>query len=91
MGKELMGMGSRGIILEIIEHRFGSIPDEIRRRLERIYDDKRLKRIGSGLLEVEDLKQLKRLIEPNVKSTPQGRSGAKQRSAAKVQQSVSPR
>lgn len=79
-GKELMGMGSRSIILEQIAHRFGMVPDDIRRRLERIYDAKRLKRIGSGLLEVEDLKQLKKLIGPNGKSASHRRNGIKVKS-----------
>jgi len=89
MAKEIRGIGGRDVILGQIEHRFGSIPDEIRRRLERIYDAKRLKRIGNGLLEVEDLKQLKRLIDPHAKLTPQGRNGTKRKYTAKAQHSES--
>jgi hypothetical protein len=49
-GKELMGMGSRRVILRQIAQRFGVVPDDIRRRLERIYDPKRLDRIADGVL-----------------------------------------
>jgi hypothetical protein len=69
MGKELMGMGGRLIIFELIEERFGAVSNDVRRRLERIYDPKRLKRIAGGLLKVKDIKQLKTLIGPNGKST----------------------
>ncbi|MDZ7361642.1 MAG: Rpn family recombination-promoting nuclease/putative transposase [candidate division KSB1 bacterium] len=88
-GKELMGMGSRSIILEQIAHRFGTVPDDVRRRLERIYDIKRLKRIGSRLLEVENLKQLKQLIDPNGKSTAHEHKGLKKKGAVKAQHGVS--
>ncbi len=69
MGKELMGMGGRLVIFKLIEERFGAVPHDVRRRLERIYDPKRLERIAGGLLKVKDIKQLKTLIGPNGKST----------------------
>jgi hypothetical protein len=89
MAKEIRGIGGRDVIFGLIEYRFGSIPDEIRRRLERIYDAKRLKRIGSGLLEIKDLKQLKQLIGPNGKSASHGRNGSKTKGTAKAAHGVS--
>jgi len=88
-GKELMGMGSRHIILSQIEHLFGTVPDDIRRRLERIYDAKRLERIAGGLLEVKDLKQLKQLIGSNGKPISHDRNGFKRKGLARASHGVS--
>ncbi len=83
-GKELMGMGSRRVILKQIAQRFGVVPDDIRRRLERIYDARRFDRIAEGLLEVKDLRQLKLLIEPNGKSASPKRNGLKKKRTVKT-------
>lgn len=88
-GKELMGMGSRRVILKQIEQRFGVVPDDIRRRLERIYDARRLDRIAEGLLEIKDLGQLKLLIKPNGKSAPHKRNGLKKKGTAKLSHALS--
>lgn len=89
LGKELMGMGSRRVILRQIAQRFGVVPDDIRRRLERIYDPKRLERIAGGLLEIKDLGQLKLLIEPNGKSASHQRNGLKKKGTAKLPHALS--
>jgi hypothetical protein len=89
LGKELMGMGSRRVILRQIAQRFGVVPDDIRRRLERIYDPKRLERIAGGLPEIKDLGQLKLLIEPNGKSASHQRNGLKKKGTAKLPHALS--
>lgn len=69
IGKQLIDIGLRRAIFSLIEHRFGAVPGNIRRRVEKITNPKRLERIVGELLRVNDLKQLEQLISPNGKST----------------------
>jgi|GEM_PF-6204684 len=69
VGKQLIDIGLRRAIFSLIEHRFGAVPVNIRRRVEKITNPKRLERIVGELLRVNDLKQLEQLISPNGKST----------------------
>jgi DeoR/GlpR family transcriptional regulator of sugar metabolism len=55
------------MIFRQIARRFGTVPVTIRRQIEKIDKIKQLERIADGLLEVKDLKQLRKLVGPNGK------------------------
>jgi hypothetical protein len=65
VGKELIEIGIRRVLLRQIARRFGPVPVTIRRQIENISEIKQLERIADRLFEVEDLKQLKKLITQN--------------------------
>jgi DeoR/GlpR family transcriptional regulator of sugar metabolism len=67
VGKELIQIGARRMIFRQIARRFGTVPVTIRRQIEKIDKIKQLERIADGLLEVKDLKQLRKLVGPNGK------------------------
>jgi Protein of unknown function (DUF2887)/Domain of unknown function (DUF4351) len=67
VGKELIQIGVRRVILRQITRRFGTVPVTIRRQIEKIDKIKQLEHIADGLLEVKDLKQLRKLVGPNGK------------------------
>jgi len=59
--------GLHRIILRQIARRFGAVPATIRQQIEMIDKIKQLEHIAGGLLEVKDLKQLRKLVAPNGK------------------------
>ena len=54
--------GMSRVLFRQIEQRFGRVPSTNRQRIEAITDVKELDHIADGLLEVENFKQLKQLI-----------------------------
>ncbi len=57
--------GMSRVLFRQIERRFGRVPSTIRQRIEEITDVEELDHIAGGLLEVENFKQLKQLINSN--------------------------
>ncbi|MGH7451846.1 MAG: hypothetical protein ACRENG_10900 [bacterium] len=75
VGKELIRIGIRRVILMQIAQRFGAVPDAVRRQIEKIDNVKHLERIARELLKVKDLGQFKGLIGLNGKPSPLNGSG----------------
>lgn len=78
VGKELIAIGdrrgferelkgTRRVLYRLIAQRFGAVPATVRQQIEKIDRIKQLEHIADGLLEVKDLKQLRKLVAPNGK------------------------
>jgi hypothetical protein len=51
--------GIRQVLLDLIEERFGAVPDDIRGRVEEIHSIDRLKRLSRKVLVAKSLKGLR--------------------------------
>ena len=55
----MMSEGARGMLLELLEERFGPVPDEVRDRVEKIRSLERLNRLARKVLTAKSLKSLR--------------------------------
>ena len=55
---KMMGEGARQMLFSLLEDRFGSVPEEVRDRLQRIRSLERLNRLAKRVRKVASLKDL---------------------------------
>jgi hypothetical protein len=51
--------GMRRILLDLLQARFGAIPDEVRQRVEKIRSEDRLSRLATKVLTARSLKEMR--------------------------------
>lgn len=56
---KMMGEGARRVLLEVLEERFGPVPDDVRQRVERIRSMERLARLARKAVTAKSLKSLR--------------------------------
>ena len=56
---KMMGEGARQMLFFLLEDRFGSIPEEVKAKLQRIRSLKRLNRLAKKAYTVESIKDLR--------------------------------
>jgi len=95
--KELIAIGYRRgykrglcrVLIRQIALLCGKVPAVIRRYIEKTNDIERLESIAKTLPDLQNLKQIKKLIESNGKSASYGRNGSKTKGIVKAAHGVS--